>query len=84
MDEYLEGVVQQAADRSGHLIRDIQSYFDLRRKTVGIRPSYALLELGLDIPDEVIAHPAIEDMVVASMDMVILANVSVFLRRYRK
>jgi len=74
MDEYLEGVVQQAADRSGHLIRDIQSYFDLRRKTVGIRPSYALLELGLDIPDEVIAHPAIEDMVVASMDMVILAN----------
>ncbi|KAG1886764.1 terpenoid synthase [Suillus subluteus] len=74
MDEYLEGVVQQAIDRSRHHIRDIQSYFDVRRRTICVRPSYALLELGLDIPDEVISHPTIEDMVVASMDMIIFAN----------
>ncbi|KAG1819038.1 terpenoid synthase [Suillus subaureus] len=74
MDEYLEGVVQQAIDRSRHHIRDIQSYFNVRRRTVGVRPSFAIVELGLNIPDEVISHPRIEDMVVASVDMVIVAN----------
>ncbi|KAG1886765.1 terpenoid synthase [Suillus subluteus] len=73
-DEFLEGIVQQANDRSGHHVRDIQSYFDVRRKTVAARPSYAFLELGLDIPDEVISHPTIEDMVVASIDMIALTN----------
>ncbi|KAG1847826.1 terpenoid synthase [Suillus subalutaceus] len=73
-DEYLDGVVQQAIDRSGHHIRDIQSYFDVRRKTIGAWPSFALLELGLDIPDEVISHPTIEDMAVASTDMIALTN----------
>lgn len=28
-DEYLEGVVQQAIDKSGDHIRDIKSYFDI-------------------------------------------------------
>ncbi|KAG1886767.1 terpenoid synthase [Suillus subluteus] len=73
-DEYLDGVVQQAIDRSGHHIHDIQSYFDVRRKTIGAWPSFALLELGLDIPDEVILHPTFEDMAVASADMIALTN----------
>ncbi|KAG2040647.1 terpenoid synthase [Suillus americanus] len=73
-DEYLDDVVQQAIDRSGHHIRDIQSYFDVRRKTIGAWPSFALLELGLDIPDEVISHPTFEDMAVASTDMIALTN----------
>ncbi|KAG1876689.1 terpenoid synthase [Suillus subalutaceus] len=72
--EFIEGIVQQAMDRSGHHIRDIQSYFDVRRKTVAAGPSFVFLELGLDIPDEVISHPTIEDMVVASTDMIALAN----------
>ncbi|KAG1873120.1 terpenoid synthase [Suillus subluteus] len=73
-DEYLEGVVQQAIDRSGHHIRDIQSYFDLRRIAVGAKPAFVLLELGLDIPDEVISHPTIEDIIVVSLDMIALIN----------
>ncbi|KAG1778792.1 terpenoid synthase [Suillus placidus] len=73
-DEYLEGVVQQAIDRSGHHIRDIQSYFDVRRKSVGATSAFALLELGLDIPDEVISHPTIQDMEMASIDMIFLNN----------
>ncbi|KAG2040645.1 terpenoid synthase, partial [Suillus americanus] len=73
-DEFMEGIVQQANDRSEHHIRDIQSYFDLRRRTAALRPSYALFELGLDIPDEVISHPTIEDMVVTSIDMIALTN----------
>jgi hypothetical protein len=76
--------VQQAIDRSGHHIRDIQHYIDVRRKTIGARPAFALLELGLNIPDEVISHPTIEDMVVAATDMIVLANVGVFLWTCRK
>ncbi|KAG2151275.1 terpenoid synthase [Suillus bovinus] len=70
----LEGVLQQAIDRSRHHIRDIQSYFEVRRATIGACPGFAFLELGLDIPDEVILHQTIENMVVASTDMITLAN----------
>lgn len=73
-EQYLEGVVQEAIDRSEHHVHDIQSYLDVRRRTVGARPAFALLELGLDIPDEVISHPTIEDVVAASTDMIALAN----------
>ncbi|KAG1796028.1 terpenoid synthase [Suillus plorans] len=73
-DDCLGGILQQVIDRSGHHTRDVQSYFDVRRNTGGAWPSFALLELGLDIPDEVISHPTIEDMVVASVDMIVLAN----------
>jgi hypothetical protein len=75
-DKYLEAVVQQAIDRNGHRIRDIKSYIDVRRDTIGAKPSFALLELALDIPDEVISHPAIQEMSLASIDMLCIGNVS--------
>jgi Delta6-protoilludene synthase len=71
-------VVEQAIDRSGNRIRDIQSYTEVRRRTIGAKPAFALLELGLDIPDEVMSHPAIRDMVTAATDMICLSNVSDF------
>ncbi|KAG2033028.1 terpenoid synthase [Suillus americanus] len=73
-DEYLEAIMQQAIDRSGHHIRDIQSFFDLRRISYGAKPMFVLLELGLNIPDEVISHPTIEDVVVVTLDMITLGN----------
>ncbi|KAF8547657.1 terpenoid synthase [Imleria badia] len=73
-DEYLEAVAQQAIDRSGHRIRDITSYFDIRRDTIGGKPAIALLELGLDIPDEVMSHPAIQEMALAAVDMISIGN----------
>ncbi|KAF8122312.1 terpenoid synthase [Boletus edulis] len=73
-DEYLEAVVQQAIDRSGSHIRDIQSYIDIRRDTIGAKPAFALIELGLEIPDEVMSHPAIQEMVVAAIDMICISN----------
>ncbi|KAG1856653.1 terpenoid synthase [Suillus subalutaceus] len=71
---YLESMVQQANDRNEHCIRDIESYIDVRRDTVAMKAVFALLELGLDIPDEVISHPTIEAMAIASMDMVFIDN----------
>lgn len=75
-DEYLEGVVRQAIDRTGHRIRDINSFLDLRRETIGTKPSFPLIELGLDIPDNVFSHPAIQEMVSTSVDMISIENVS--------
>ncbi|KAF8550942.1 terpenoid synthase, partial [Imleria badia] len=74
MDEHLEGDLQQAIDRTGHHLRDINSYFDIRRKTIGTAPSLVLLELALDIPDEVFSHPAIQEMILASTDMILIGN----------
>jgi hypothetical protein len=72
--------VQQAIDRSRHRIRDIESYKDIRCYTAGVTPSFAILELGLDILDEVTLHPAIEDMATASIEIIYLHNVSDFSR----
>ena len=74
--EYMEAMVQEAIDRSGRRIRDIQSYIDMRRSTIGIKPCFALLELGLDIPCGVLSCQAIRDMETASTDMTCLTNVS--------
>ena len=67
--------MQQAIDRSGDRIRDIKSYFDVRRWSIGAKPAFALLELALDMPDEVMSHPAIQEMVLTTIDMIILGNV---------
>ncbi|KAG6373477.1 isoprenoid synthase domain-containing protein [Boletus reticuloceps] len=72
-DEYLEAVLQQAIDRSEDRICDIKSYIDILRDTIAVKPAFALLELGLDI-DEIMSHPAIEEMAMASVDMVGIDN----------
>ncbi|KAG1738244.1 terpenoid synthase [Suillus lakei] len=73
-EKFLESLVNEAIDRSEYRIRDIPSYIEMRRDTVGLRSFFALLELGLDIPDEVISHPTIVVMANACLDMVALDN----------
>jgi len=70
--------VEEAIDRSGSQIRDIKSYINMRRDTIGGRPMLVLIELGLNIPDEVVSHPVIEDLITATDDMIWLTNVSGF------
>ena len=76
MDEYLEGVGQESIDKKDHRILDVKSYIDARRRTSGVKPSFSIFELGLDIPDEEMAHPAIQEMILAAVDMVAFCNVS--------
>ncbi|KAF8418014.1 isoprenoid synthase domain-containing protein, partial [Boletus edulis BED1] len=73
-DEYLEAVLQQAIDRSEDRICDIKSYIDIRRDTLAVKPAFALSEMGLDIPDEIMSHPTIQEMAMASVDMVGIYN----------
>jgi len=79
-DLYLEAVVAQAADRSNSKIRSIQDYLAVRRDTIGAKPSFALLEQGMDLPDEVFQHPAMQELHDTTIDMLCLGNVSRFLR----
>ncbi|PBK94503.1 terpenoid synthase [Armillaria gallica] len=71
---YMDSVVQQAKDRQNRHIRSIDDYLDVRRLTAGIDPSYSMLELGYDLPDEVFYHPTVVALHRLSRDMIILDN----------
>ncbi|KAJ8593639.1 terpenoid synthase, partial [Rhizopogon salebrosus TDB-379] len=70
----VESAAQQAIDRNERRIRDIQSYINMRRDNSAIKPSLVLIEIGLDIPEEVLSHPAIEVIYTATSDMVWIDN----------
>ena len=74
---YCLSVVQEAGDRSSNHIRDVESYFKIRRDNIAVKPMFVLLELDLDLPDEVMEHPDIEGLTSYAVDMIILSNVSV-------
>ncbi|KAI0295705.1 terpenoid synthase [Russula brevipes] len=71
---YTQSVVQQAADRTHKHVRSIQEYLEVRRDTIGAKPSFAILETGMDLPDEAVRHPIIEELAILSIDMILLGN----------
>lgn len=70
----MEGVVQQAIDRDHKHVRDIESYLSLRRKTIGTKPSYGLIDLHFNIPDYMVQHPHVEHMSDLATDMISMCN----------
>lgn len=72
--QYTDGVVQQSADRTHGRIRDVQTYFEVRRDTIGARPSFAINAIHDNLPDNVIEHPVIEGLTVYCTDMLIIGN----------
>jgi len=71
---YTQSVVQQAADRTHKHVRSIQDYLEVRRDTIGAKPSFAILELDMDLPDEAVRHPIIEELSILTIDMILLGN----------
>ena len=76
-DDYCQSVVQQAADRDQKHIRDVESYFDNRRENIGAKPSFALMEMDMNLPDESLGHPVVVDLTTWAIDMIIIGNVSI-------
>jgi hypothetical protein len=74
-DIYTESVVQQAEDRDNHVFRGVDSYMQVRRDTIGAKPSFALLEHDMELPDEVFNHPLMYDLRMWCIDMLCLGNV---------
>ncbi|KAI9453186.1 terpenoid synthase [Russula earlei] len=73
---YTQSVVQQAADRTHKHVRTIQEYLEVRRDTIGAKPSFVILETPLNLPEEAVRHPIIEELSILSIDMILLGNVS--------
>jgi hypothetical protein len=71
---YTDSVVQQAEDRAHNRIRGIQSYFYVRRNTIGAKPSFAINEVHMNLPDKVLHDPAVERLTAAAIDMLIIGN----------
>ncbi|KAF7372984.1 Terpene cyclase [Mycena sanguinolenta] len=73
-DEYTDAVRQQAVDRETGYLRSISEYLQLRRGTIGVRPSFDFFLLTDDLPDSAVDHPHIERLACGAIDMTILAN----------
>jgi len=71
-------ICQQAEDRDNSFVRGVDSYMALRRGTVGAQPTFDLLLLAMEIPDEKLDDPKIVELELLATDMIILANVSPF------
>ena len=71
---YLEAVGQQAVERDCFQLRTVENYFEIRRNTIGTRPSFVVLEFKMDILDDVMAHPSIVTLTDASTDMIAICN----------
>ncbi|SJK98686.1 uncharacterized protein ARMOST_01955 [Armillaria ostoyae] len=71
---YMDSVVAQAEDRHQCYTRNVEDYFKIRRLTIGTDPSYAMLELGYDLPDEVFYHPTVIELGRLACDLIIIDN----------
>ncbi|KAI0061988.1 terpenoid synthase [Artomyces pyxidatus] len=78
-EDYVMAVIEEADDRINDRIRGIDAYMSLRRQTAGGYPACFPCELKLDLPEEVIAHPAIVNLERCIADSVVLINVGISL-----
>lgn len=70
----------QSADRENDRVRSIDEYLQLRYHTSAVRPTFAMLELELDIPDDVYSHPALEKLRDCALFSISISNVGYDLR----
>ena len=74
--DYLKAMAAQAEDRGNRTELSVRKYLARRRESLGGRPSFVLGVLHLSIPDEVFNHPVIKELENASLDLIIVDNVS--------
>lgn len=70
----MDSVVQQSEDRDNNYIRDIESYFVVRRDTIGAKPSFAINEVHMNLPDYVLEHPIFKSLTASCIDMLCIGN----------
>jgi len=77
--DYAYGVTDEASDRTSGHVRCITDYFQLRKLTSAAYVNSFFVELGLEIPDEVMEQPALQSLISLSADLIVLANVRISL-----
>ncbi|KAI0333184.1 terpenoid synthase [Cubamyces sp. BRFM 1775] len=73
-DAYCESVVEQARDRDVSHVHTVDTYLAVRRENIGAKPSFALLEMDMDLPDEAFYHPTVVELTTWAIDMIIMGN----------
>lgn len=72
--EYVFAVIDEASDRAKGHIRGTEDYLKLTRLTAGGYPAFVAVEAGLNIPNEVMAHPALETLCSLAAESLVLTN----------
>lgn len=52
----------------------MHDYFEVRRETIGAKPSFAINQINLDIPDHVLENAIITRLTNLCIDMMIIGN----------
>ena len=75
-EEYFEGTVWESETRHAGLHPDVQSYVLMRRMTSGVHMVVDLIELaeGIHLPEEVLAHKSLRQMIAITNDVVAWSN----------
>ncbi|KAM7197456.1 Isoprenoid synthase domain containing protein [Naviculisporaceae sp. PSN 640] len=75
---YFDGLLLQVEDtKAGHpSTRSVEEYMKFRIRTIGVFPAFPISEYaeGVDIPTHAYEHPAIQEIMHISAEMVILVN----------
>lgn len=79
----MEGVQKEAEYRASGKVVDMEHYHCVRRGNSGVLACFALFEpaLGIELPDEVVEHPAFKETSIIGMDLICWANVRHISRR---
>ena len=72
----MQSLMQKAKDHNHKHFRTIDEYLEIRRDTIGVKPAFAILEIGLNLPDEAVCHPVINELSNLALEMILLDNVS--------
>ena len=83
-DVYMKSMIKEAEDRENKQIRTVDDYLQLRRETFAAQASISFLSFGLELPEEVLLHPVMKKLTLASMDILCIINVSFKFDRTRK
>ena len=85
MEHYLQGVARQAENRETRALHNVDTYMGTRRMDSGVGPCFSPCEFHLSIPDEAFYHPVVKELRDASIELIVLDNVSgrFAIRRYR-
>ena len=75
--EYAYAVIDEASDCTNGRVRGVEGYLKPPRLTAGGYPSFLAAEAGLNIPDEAMAHPALQSILSFAAESLVLTNVGI-------
>jgi hypothetical protein len=73
----MDAQVQQCVDRKHDFAHNSEEYLPIRLHSSSMLPSYVIMELDIDVPDEVYYHPLLEKLRYWGFILICIDNVSI-------